>query len=71
MKRAAAPKLRVYPALAAIGVLAGLALGRPELVALAAPFAVLAAVGVSLAQEAELRARLVLERGARRSRARR
>ena len=60
MTRAAAPKLRVYPALAAIGVLAGLALGRPELVALAAPFAVLAAVAVSLAQEPELRARLVL-----------
>jgi uncharacterized protein (DUF58 family) len=60
VKRAAAPKLRVYPALAGIGVLAGLALGRPELVALAAPFAVLTAVGVSLAQEAEMRARLVL-----------
>jgi uncharacterized protein (DUF58 family) len=60
VKRAAAPKLRVYPALAAVGVLAGLALGRPELVALAAPFAVLAAVGVSLAQEPELRARLAL-----------
>jgi hypothetical protein len=50
VKRAAAPKLRVYPALAGVGVLAGLALGRPELVALAAPFAVLAAVAVSLAQ---------------------
>jgi uncharacterized protein (DUF58 family) len=60
VKRSAAPKLRVYPALAAIGVLAGLALGRPELVALAAPFAVLAAVAVSLAQEPELRARIVL-----------
>ncbi|MBA2568972.1 MAG: DUF58 domain-containing protein [Actinobacteria bacterium] len=61
MKRSAAPKLRVYPALAAIGMLAGLALGRPELVALAAPFAVLVAIGVSLAQEPELTARLVLD----------
>ncbi len=60
VKRAATAKLRVYPALAAVGVLAGLALGRPELVALGAPFAVLAAVGVSLAQEPRLQVRLVL-----------
>jgi uncharacterized protein (DUF58 family) len=47
MKRAALPKLRAYPALAAAGLIAAVALGRPELVALAAPFALFLAVGLS------------------------
>jgi len=53
--RAATAKLRVYPALAGLGLIGALALGRPELAALAAPFAVLAGVGLALAQRPELR----------------
>jgi uncharacterized protein (DUF58 family) len=48
-------KLRGYPALAALGFIGALALGRPELAALAAPFALLAAVGLVLGQPPELR----------------
>ncbi|MDX6424117.1 MAG: hypothetical protein QOI67_1588, partial [Gaiellaceae bacterium] len=36
MTRAATTKLRVYPGLAGLGLIAALALGRPELAALAA-----------------------------------
>jgi uncharacterized protein (DUF58 family) len=39
------PKRRAYVALCAVSLLAGLAAGRPELVALAAPFGVVAALG--------------------------
>ena len=39
VNRTASPKLRAYAALAALGLLAALVLGRPELAALAAPFA--------------------------------
>ena len=39
MTRAATGKLRVYLVLAGLGLLGSLALGRPELAALAAPFA--------------------------------
>jgi uncharacterized protein (DUF58 family) len=46
MRRAASPKLGAYAGLAALGLLAALATRRPELVALAAPFAVVAAVGL-------------------------
>ena len=49
MTRAATPKLGAYAALAGAGLLAALVLGRPELAALAAPFAVLLVVGLSLA----------------------
>jgi uncharacterized protein (DUF58 family) len=40
-------KLRTYLALAALGTLAGLVLGRPELVALVAPMAVYVALGLA------------------------
>jgi uncharacterized protein (DUF58 family) len=46
MRRAASPKLGAYAGLTALGLLAALATRRPELVALAAPFAVVAAVGL-------------------------
>ena len=62
MTRAATAKLRVYPALAGLGLIGALALGRPELAALAAPFAVLAGVGLALAQRPELRVHVELDR---------
>jgi uncharacterized protein (DUF58 family) len=45
MTRAASPKLGAYAGLAALGLLAALVLGLPELVLLAAPFALVVAVG--------------------------
>ena len=44
MTRSASPKLGAYSGLAALSLLAALALRRPELVLLAAPFALVAAV---------------------------
>jgi uncharacterized protein (DUF58 family) len=60
--RAATPKLGAYAALAGTGLLAALVLGRPELAALAAPFAVVLATGLSLAHEPRVRAWLELDR---------
>lgn len=62
MTRTDSPRLVVYAGLAAIGLIAGLAAGRVELVALAAPFALAAAVGASLAREPQLRGTLALDR---------
>ena len=62
MTRAATPKLGAYATLAGTGLLAALVLGRPELAALAAPFAVVLAAGLSLAQEPRVRATLELDR---------
>ena len=62
MTRAATPKLGAYAALAGTGLLGALVLGRPELAALAAPFAVVLAAGLSLAQEPRVRAKLELDR---------
>ncbi len=45
MTRAALPKLGAYAGLAALGLLAALVLGLPELVLLAAPFALVLALG--------------------------
>lgn len=50
MTQAPSRKLRGYLLLAAAGALLGLALGRPELVALVAPFAAYAAVGAAIAR---------------------
>src|SRR6266496_1274167 len=49
--RRPSPKLRVYTGLAATALLAGLALGRPELVALGAPMALLVIAGLTMARE--------------------
>ena len=62
MTRAATPKLGAYAALAGTGLLAALVLGRPELAALAAPFAVVLAAGLSLAREPRVKAMLELDR---------
>jgi uncharacterized protein (DUF58 family) len=48
--RAATTKLGAYAALAGVGLIAALVLGRPEPAALAAPFALLLVVGLSLAE---------------------
>ena len=62
MKRTAAPKLGAYAGLAALGLLAALVAGRPELAVLAAPFAVLLFMGLAAAREPELLVALALDR---------
>lgn len=62
MRRADSPRLVAYAGLAAIGLVAGLAAGRVELVALAAPFALAAALGASLTREPRIAGRLQLDR---------
>jgi len=52
--RRAGPRLEAYAVLAAIGLVASLALRRPELAAAAAPFALLLTVGTQLAREPKL-----------------
>jgi len=57
---AASPKLRGYAVLSATGLLAALVTGRPELVALTAPFLVALAAGLLLVQRPRLQARVRL-----------
>jgi uncharacterized protein (DUF58 family) len=52
--RRASPRLGAYAGLSALGLVAALVLRLPELVVLAAPFALLLAVGLALAQEPRL-----------------
>jgi uncharacterized protein (DUF58 family) len=54
MTRTASPRVAAYAALAALGLLAALALRRPELVVLAAPFALALALGLRVAREPHL-----------------
>ena len=61
MTRSADARLGAYAALAALGFVAALALRRPELAVLAAPFALLVALGVRMPSPA-LRAWVELER---------
>ena len=56
MTRTTAPRLTAYAGLAAFGLLAAVALGRPELAVLAAPFALVCAVGLALARDPLVRA---------------
>jgi uncharacterized protein (DUF58 family) len=62
MTRLDSPRVVAYAGLAAFGLLAGLVVGRVELVALAAPFALAAVVGAALARPPELTGALVLDR---------
>lgn len=62
MTRSDSPRLVAYAGLAAIGLLAGLATGHIELVALAAPFALAAAIGAVGAREPALGGSLTLDR---------
>jgi uncharacterized protein (DUF58 family) len=54
MTRRPAPKIAAYAGVAAVALLAGLALGRPEPVAVAAPLAVLVVAGLAAARDPEL-----------------
>jgi uncharacterized protein (DUF58 family) len=62
MRRADSPRLAAYAGLAAIGLVAGLAAGRVEIVALAAPFALAAAVGAALTRDPQVTGTLTLDR---------
>jgi uncharacterized protein (DUF58 family) len=62
MSRSATGKLHVYVVLAGLGLLASLILGRPELAAIAAPFALFVALGLVVAREPLIRAHSELER---------
>jgi uncharacterized protein (DUF58 family) len=62
MSRSATGKLHVYVVLAGLGLLGALTLGRPELAAIAAPFALFVALGLVLAREPSIRAQSELER---------
>jgi uncharacterized protein (DUF58 family) len=59
--RFATSKLGAYAGLAGTGLLAALVLARPELAALAAPFALLLVVGLSLAEAPRVRGTLELD----------
>jgi uncharacterized protein (DUF58 family) len=60
--RHATPKLGAYTGVAALGLVGALVLGMPELVALAAPFALVAAVGLATARDPEVEVTLELDR---------
>jgi uncharacterized protein (DUF58 family) len=60
--RTAAPKLGAYAGLASLGLLAALATRRPELVAVAAPFALSAAIGLLLVRTPRIDAMVEVER---------
>ena len=62
MTRTVSPRLAGYAGLAAAGLIAGLASGRVELVALAAPLAIAAVTGWALARPPEVSATLSLDR---------
>jgi uncharacterized protein (DUF58 family) len=62
MRRSVSPKLAVYVALAAGDLLAGLALRRPGLVGLAAPFALWLALGLATAAEPEVEVSVAADR---------
>jgi uncharacterized protein (DUF58 family) len=59
--RRPSPKLGAYAGLAALGLFASLAVERPELAALAAPFALVAALGLALGRPPEVFAELDFE----------
>lgn len=62
MTRSAAPKLGAYAGLTAFGLLAALVLGRPLVVCLAVPFALVLALGLIFADDPGLEATVHLDR---------
>jgi uncharacterized protein (DUF58 family) len=62
MKRTASPKLGAYAGLSALGLLAALVLGRPELAVLATPFALILFVGLATAREPDFVVALTIDR---------
>ena len=61
MTRTASPRLIGYASLSAVGLVAALALRRPELAVIAAPFALFLAIGTRAAREPRISAALELE----------
>ena len=61
MTRLDSPRVVSYAGLAAFGLIAGLVVGRVELVALAAPFALAAVVGAALARDPQISATIALD----------
>ncbi len=62
MTRTVSPKLGGYAGLTALGLIAAIALRRPELVAVSAPFPLVLAVGLAFSREPRLRAQVALDR---------
>ena len=62
MRRAVTPKLGAYTGLAALALLSALALRRPELVVVAAPFAFVVAIGLLQVRRPEIDAEISLDR---------
>ena len=62
MTRHVSPRLAGYAGVAALGLFAGLAAGRIELIALAAPFALAAVVGAALDREPRLEVAISVDR---------
>ena len=62
MNRRGSPRLGAYAGISAFGLVAGLALGRPELVALVTPFALVLAVGLAIGRPPTLHVEGGLER---------
>jgi uncharacterized protein (DUF58 family) len=62
MMRIVSPRLAAYAGLAGIGLLSGLVIGRVELVALAAPFALAAMAGATLVRKPDVSVALTIDR---------
>ena len=62
MTRRPSARIAAYVGVAALALLAGLALGRPELAAVAAPLAVLVVAGLATASDPELAAEVAVDR---------
>jgi uncharacterized protein (DUF58 family) len=62
VKRTASPKLGAYAGLSALGLLAALVLGRPELAVLATPFALILFVGLATAREPDFLVAFTVDR---------
>ena len=60
--RSTTPRLRVFAVAAVLGLVGGLAAGRPELVAVAAPFVILLAVGLAVSHDLEVNIDVSLDR---------
>ncbi len=62
MIRTATPRLRTYAVLAVLGLVGGLAAGRPELAAVAAPFAMLLGIGLAVSHDLDVAVEVRLDR---------
>jgi len=60
--RTATPRLRTFAVLAVVGLVGGLAAGRPELAAVAAPFAILLGVGLAVSHDLDVTIDVRLDR---------